>query len=176
MISILWQPVNVDSEYAEVMFMFDVNGIAPLNIIFILMYIISIFLLDSSSLLVPAEIWSPVGDYEESPAKLPWPADSKDLGSPSLLVFGLASNVSIVFICSIVPVSSCMWPSIELTRVFRDETEPRDLSSEKFGSLSVWEIVLGIAGGDLKEEGDWPVDHLRVVLFPSVETESSSFP
>ena len=176
MISMLWQSVNVESKYAEVMFVFDVDWIAPFNIIVILLYINSIFLLDSSGLLVPAECWSPIWDYEESPAKLPWPADSKDLGSPSLLVFGLASNVSIVFICSIAPVSSCMWPSTELTRVFKEETEPKDLSSEKFGSLSVWEIVLGIAGGDLKEEGDWPVDHLRVVLFPSVETESSSFP
>ena len=78
-------------------------------------------------------------------------------------------------ICSIVPVSSCICPSIELTRVFKVETDPIDLSSLEVECFSVCVMVFGIEKGR-RGEGDWPAVHLRAVLLPRVETESSSFP
>ena len=54
MISLLWLFVNVAGKYAEVLFVFDVYCVAPTDFIIILLYLNSSFLLDCSSLLVPA--------------------------------------------------------------------------------------------------------------------------
>ena len=91
--------------------------------------------------------------YKESPVELPRPADSKVLGSPSLVGFGLASRLSISFICSMVPVSSWNCPSMELIRVLSVETEPIDLSSDIEDGLGECVIERGTANGDLMGEG-----------------------
>ena len=64
------------------------------------------------------------------PAKLPWPAFAKDLGSSSCVVFGLARRFNMFFMCSMVPDNSWNCPSIELILVLRVDTDPNDLSSE----------------------------------------------
>ena len=68
----------------------------------------------------------------------------------SILVgFRVGKYVQHIFICSIVPVNSCICPSIEFTLVLRVETEPVDRSSEGETKVSEREIVLGTGGGDL---------------------------
>ena len=114
-------------------------------------------------------------DYEEEPAELPRPALSKDLGSSSGVVFVFVRRLSIFLICSIVPVNSWNWPSMEFILVFNVEMEPTDRSSFG-GGLSECVIVLGTGNGDCNFVFGGAGDHFFAVYCPRVDTESSSFP
>ena len=60
--------------------------------------------------------------------------------------------------------------------MLRVETDPSDLSSEMEVVLVEWVMERGTGRGDLSGEGEVTPLHFLAVLFPKVETESSSFP
>ena len=78
--------------------------------------------------------------------------------------------------CSIVPDSSLNCPSIDVIRVLSVETDPVYLSSEVEVVFAECVIECGTGKGDLSGEGEAASRHFLAVVFPRVDTESSSFP